>query len=179
MIIGIGHRKQVGKDTAANFLDSRGLAKKMSLSEPLYHITQILFHDMKSKEYYDVDGSRKNDLLSSGMTVRETLIAVSEGLKESLGDRNIWWNVLAQRATLYSHVVIADIRYPEEAENVKKAYGYLIRIDRPDAPNTSDKADDALLDYDGWDCVIENTGNLFQLESKIIQAYSDAKTWGN
>ena len=66
------------------------------------------------------------------------------------------------------HVLIMDIREPEEIERAKKAFNaktILIKNDRV-APITSNMADAGVFNYD-YDFVIENNGTLEEFEETI------------
>lgn len=173
MIIGIGHQKQVGKDTAALALQNLGIAQKISFADALYEICWILLPDFKEKRYYDEDGERKKELLSNEMTVREFLIHISQNLKSILKDDNIWTKIVAEKARNYRNVVIPDVRYPEEIKWIHEEGGIVVKLVRPSQPESSDHADDALLNFDGWDHVIYNDGTIKDLEEKFIDLCKD------
>lgn len=78
-----------------------------------------------------------------------------------------------QTEDIWPNWIITDVRFPNEAKAVKDAGGILIRVNRPNAKSgDSHPSETALDDYDGWDYVIENDGDLEQLKVKVTALLS-------
>lgn len=67
-----------------------------------------------------------------------------------------------------SNWIIPDVRFPNEAERIKKLGGTLIRVERRSLlSDDSHPSETALDDYTEWDYVIENDGTLQDLKNKV------------
>lgn len=175
MIIAFGHQKQVGKDTAVDAIYASSMrADKYSLAGPLYQICEILDSNFRSKEYYDKAPANKSLPLPGGKTPREFLIEVGENLKEVCG-KHCWVDMAINYSKVMSHkhLLISDIRYKEEAERLKQHGAIFVKVVRPDLPHTSDKADDDLLDWDGWDVCLVNNCSIEKFREKAVNLYEE------
>lgn len=178
MIIAFGHQKQVGKDTAVNIIYRKyDNVIKYSLAGPLYEICERLNPEFFSKNYYDKVPERKSTPMSNGKTPRQFLIEVGQKLKEVCG-RNCWVDLAIECAKNIEpkHLLIADMRYREEADKLKEHGAIFIKVVRPDLPHTSDEADDDLLNWDGWDHVLFNDCSLELFESRALELYKEIRS---
>src|SRR5687767_14030894 len=108
-IVAFGHNKNVGKDEIIKFLIDilrpqmraqrivrRGFADK------LYEACHIIYGwaGFKTREYYAAHPSSKNDMLLTGMTVRDTLIKVGNKVRDVYGDTWIEANLRTENFDL-------------------------------------------------------------------------------
>lgn len=71
---------------------------------------------------------------------------------------------LADRSSDYPDWIITDVRFPNEAEAIKKRDGIIIRVNRPGMPEGDNHpSETALDDYKGFDWVFSNNSNLSDL----------------
>jgi hypothetical protein len=71
--------------------------------------------------------------------------------------------------------VIADVRFPNEAEAVKEKGGILVRINR-DLDVTSDHASETSLDdWEKWDHVVDNNVSKEDLWQQAVSIIKKAK----
>jgi len=175
MILVFGHQKQVGKDTAAMAIRDLGRETvNHSLAGPLYAICQMMLSEFKSKYEYDKDPHLKSEPIFNGKTPRDLLIETGEKLKEIYG-KDCWVKLALSYAFEGEDLIISDMRYKEEAEVLKQHGAIFVKIVRPDLPHTSDKADDDLLDWDGWDHTLINMGAKEELERAAQSLYLSLK----
>ena len=174
-ILCIGHRKQQGKDTAAKNLQTQllmqypGLRVKIaSFAEPIYKICNVLDPNFKTKMYYDLNPSEKSEPLPSGITPREMLISVGQGLKSVLWDD--LWVRLVMNTPDCDFLIIADLRFKDEATYFKNKAKFM-RITRSEVPG--DVADDDLNGFE-WDTTIYNTGTIREMSNKVIEYVKSA-----
>lgn len=174
-IIGFGHRKHVGKDTAARFLCTqyrlhykgsnvitKGFAVK--LKEICYELYR--WAGMRSPEYYEQNPEEKEEYLELiGKTVRQIWIEVGNKLRDVY--IGTWLDYLLS-GTKADLLIIPDVRYFNEVNAIKLKGGFVIKIDRPYVPHTNDIADRNLADYDKWDAIINNNGDLGYLYTNVI-----------
>ena len=176
IFIAFGHKKRVGKDLASRLLCSylrlhrkgsdiqfHGYADKgKAICYDLYK-----WAGMQPAQYYEEHPNEKEVILPKlNMTPRDIWIKfMSEAIRDRVYDLT-WVNYLLHNVHC-DICIIKDLRFPLEADSIHEHGGYVYRIDRDDAPNDSDLADDALLDYTSWDGVIPNHGTLNQFNSQI------------
>ena len=63
--------------------------------------------------------------------------------------------------------MITDVRYPNEAELVKKAGGIMIRVDRETGLEDAHSSENLLDSFEGFDYRLTNNGTLFDLKEKL------------
>lgn len=187
--IGFGHRRQMGKDTAANQVSS--LLKSICFSvecrafaDPLYRICNILYgwDGFETKEYYDKNPSMKDvPLINVGKTPRELLIDVGTPAIRMNVWNDTWTEYLAHiyPKTVNVLVLVTDVRFPNEFSMIKKYGGYCIEIVRPGIPISNDVADSALNGVE-FDYKICNDGTPVELGNKVLEVlggYKKLKDW--
>ena len=179
MIIGISGKAGSGKDTAAKML------------EILYANPGISYEDFANRKYRnfaDVQVVHFADILKEtvqvlfaigewetntqegkkttvdwiGKTVRELLQEVGQGLRDAI-DPDLWVKALFANTEDWTNIIIADVRYPNELEAIKKRGGVLLRIDRNGAGAGNHSSETALDDYKEWDFHIGNNGSMEEL----------------
>ena len=174
-IIAFGHKKNVGKDTAARFLASEFRLKykgsqviKKGFADKLKDIAHQLYGwaGVKSKEHYDINYNEKEEFIPIiGKTVRQIWIEIGNNIRDVY--LHTWVdNVL--KGTSCDLLAIYDLRYPNESYAIQNLGGFCVRIDRSSIEPTSDIADNALDKFDNWDAVIENNGDLKEFYSNVI-----------
>jgi len=101
------------------------------------------------------------------MTVRDFLRKLgTEAVRDNLHP-NTWVNALfADYREGKDFWIVTDARFPNEAEVIKDKGGYLIRVNRKEAPR-SDHPSETSLDSWVFDYVIDNNGTLKQLEERV------------
>lgn len=176
IFISFGHRKRVGKDTAARFLSSylrmnrkgsniqaQGFADKgKAMCHELY-----AWAGLQSAQYYEDHSEEKELVLPAiGLSPRQIYINfMSKAVRENVYD--LTWIKYLLHSVSCDICIVKDLRFPVEADMIHEHGGYVFKIDRDDAPNDSDLADDALINYTLWDGIIENNGTLHEFNTKI------------
>jgi|SRR5437016_2755394 len=178
-IMAFGHRKQVGKDTACNFLVSHLKLNtknqrigKLGFATKLYDICHQLYGwlGFKDEIYYETHQDEKEKVLSIiGKTPRQILLDMGTKVCREVYQYT-WVDYIASNMN-YDYIAIKDMRFENEFKAIKDNGGYCIRIDRPSIPHTDDIADTGLahLPDSAWDAVIMNNGSLNDLHANVIQ----------
>lgn len=159
MIIALGTRKQVGKDTVGNYLVEHYGFKRLAFADMLKKEVQSML-SWQGLSYDPSDEQNKEKY-------RPLLIAYSE-LCRSL-DANYWLNPiigeLYDKKEKHKNWVITDMRYPNEANALRALGGIIVRINRktglPDEP-TEKVGDEIKADY-----VLENNESIEDLYQKV------------
>jgi len=140
MIIGLIGNEHVGKDTIANYLCKIYNFRKYSLADPIKEIAKIIFNwndhklNGKLKDLEDEEtGIVPRDFFKwLGTDIFQyTIHKKFPDLK--IPERKIWANCMRQFIEIYcsnSNIVIPDIRFKHEAEEIINSGGFLIYIER-------------------------------------------------
>lgn len=179
-VIAFGHRRRVGKDTAATYLSSqlRRTTQKHVVLRSFARKLKEVCHDLygwaglENAEFYERpenDGKREEILPAIGKSPREIWINFG-----TLVARNVhggtWcdWMLKSKGGTLDCDVlIITDLRFPNEVEAVRQVGGVLVKVTRDSVEQTDDVADGALKDFDDWDYVIHNNDSINDLFAKV------------
>lgn len=149
---------------------------RKGFADKLKDISHQLFSwaGMKPAQYYEDNPHCKDDFLSAlNKRVREVWIEVGMKMREIYPP--VWVDYLIQ-GTDANLLIIPDVRFPNEITAIQAKGGKVIRVDRPSIVPTLDKADRALIGYEGWDYIIENTGTLGDLHKNVVQFLEE---WNN
>ncbi len=165
-IIGLGHRKRVGKDTFGKILfdtiaaDTRikSPVRFDSFANKMKHACHDIF-GLHMPWHYEEHPEDKLEIHSgTGKTHRQIMIDFGCAVRDI--DPDAWISAL-----LRAHegnrgiMIVTDVRFPNEAA----ICDYKIKVERASVAPTDDRADVALAGYDGWDMVIHNDGPMDSL----------------
>lgn len=200
-IIAFGHRKHVGKDTAAKILIKNGWVK-ISISDPLKHCVSSLYNIPLN---YFNDFELKDEILPYwDKTPRELLIWFGTNIIRN-EDPDHWIKCMHLRILEYMDysgsidiydairnsikldngiipetkyapegIVITDLRFPNEMEYIKKIGGITVKIERDDIDISNDIADDALETYE-FDININNNSTFNELWQQVELIVNECK----
>ena len=166
ILFAFGHRRYVGKDTAARFLinhirlEHNLHVKKISFATRLKDICFDMFqtYGLKSGNYYENHPEQKDVVIPKlSKSARDTWIKVGNDLREVHSD--IWIDLAFEELSEQVNI-ITDLRYWNEAKAIKRKGGTLIRIDRVEVTKHTDVADTALDFFEDWDYIIQNNDSL-------------------
>lgn len=129
-IIGLCGFKGSGKSTAADFLCEMGYEKR-ALAAPLKEACQTIFH-LSDEQLYTSEGKEKFDPRWS-KTPRKIFQLFGTEVGRTFSS-DVWIESLQQYIEKDGHNkwVIDDVRFPNEAEAIRKMGGVVIGIDRPE-----------------------------------------------
>lgn len=175
-IIGLGHRKRVGKDTAAKFIMSdirmnhqHINSQTMGFSRAIKRASCIMYAwgGLMDEVYYDNHPDEIEQVLPRlGKSPRN--IWDEMGLKGREIHPKTW-----VEAAVYDIdadlLVIAGVRFPTEIDLIRGFGGLLLEIERPCVPHAGTEVDEALADFEGWDATIINDCSLKEFRQKILQ----------
>jgi hypothetical protein len=172
MIIGIGHRKGMGKDTFANMLldELNGnlgddiFYYKESFADGVKSWAHAMFYQygLKSGAYYEVHRDEKEDWIPTLLKSPREIYLLMGQFGRSVRE-DYWIEQVIRHDS--QNLIIPDLRYPNEMKRIKALGGLTIKVINPLVEITHDEADDALDGYD-FDHIIYNNGTLDELRSK-------------
>lgn len=182
-LLGIGHYKRVGKDTFADYLiqacqerNPRLAIGKRSFAHKLKQVCHELYDwaGLREPEFYEtVEGAKLREIVLPAIGKSPRHIWVDFGTRAVRHHvyEPTWLDYLMKGEHHLEVMLIPDTRFGNEAEAIKAAGGYLVKIVRPGygpGPQQvgnppTDNPDHALVGYEGWDYVIGGSGNLMEL----------------
>lgn len=172
-VIGISGWARSGKDTAAQRLVEEYGYQKFSFAKPmkdaLYRLNpKITINEVQSTplrvgvDVYDWEGLKER---SPDVRVLLQRLGTEVG-REMFGD-DFWVNHAIDSIPDGAKAVIADVRYPNEADRIRQLGGKVIRVERPFVYAANEHpSETALNDYD-FDLVINNDGSIEALHAKV------------
>jgi hypothetical protein len=174
IMIGIIGKRRSGKDTTADYIQSNYGYEKKKFAGPLKDAVEILFDF--SKDQLETD---KKDEIDSRWGVSPRTIMQSMGttyLQYELSkiipniDRNYAIKRMFLNNSNNNKIVISDVRFTHEADEIKKRNGILIKIIR-DQNNTNLEIDNHIsecgVDNLQYDYLIYNNSTIEDLYTKI------------
>lgn len=184
MLIGLHGKARAGKDTVAAHLIAKHKLLRYGPSVPVKDTTAAMFGI--PREYLDDDNMKDQFDPFWQMTYREMAQKVGkESSRDIFGD-DIWmrhvgrkWASIRDEKTIdgrynaahvaYGGMILADIRYQNEVEWVKKHGGIVIFVIRTNLPASSgvDHAAEKGLSVDLADILLYNNGTVDDLYANV------------
>lgn len=174
-IIGLGCTAQVGKDTAAEYLEKKypGRVKRVGFADKLKEVSMLLFGLSHEQCYGSKEVKEKVDP-RYGLTPREILQGVGEKMREVFPgiwvDTVFYTTIPEYQKEGFDCFVISDVRYPNEGDKVHDEGGALIKVLR-DAGGVSvgaeHSSETAMKNYENFDFVITNNGSFEDYYEKL------------
>lgn len=157
IIIGLAGKKQVGKDTVANYLVNKFGFKKVAFGDFVKaEIKEIL------KKFAGINYSEKNK------EKFRTLLQAWGDIRR-LQNPNYWIEKLFFEIKDFPKVVISDCRFIKEIEEVKKRGGFVFKIVRNLSFFDSHPSENEVDLYQNYDAIIENNGTIKDLYKEVDQ----------
>jgi hypothetical protein len=169
MIIGLSGYAQSGKDATANLLCLNYDYKRIAFADPMRHALQIINPRLDSitrvSDFVDDYGW---DIAKKNPEVRRLLQVLGTDFgRKMLGD-DVWIKMAVRDLRQDDRVVISDVRFPNEADAIKKLGGTVWRINRKNnSPVNSHPSEHAMDNY-MFSHVIYNDGTLEDLSDEVF-----------
>lgn len=135
MIIGFVGFKQVGKSTAAKYLEKKYGAKRVNMKDGLVAELRKNFPDLL-RYYQHLYGKLEVQSLFDEKPEPIRCLMVNYGTEVRRGDNPNWWVNTWKSAVdqVEGLIVVDDVRFLNEAEAVREKGGKIIRLVRSDVP---------------------------------------------
>lgn len=200
MILAFAGRKQSGKSTSAEYVQSVVNSRNLGLSNKIYSFADPLKQDicinilgLTYEQCYGSD-EHKNTLtgimwedmpdynesfsVSGRMSARQIMEHVGTNVFRKM-KTNVWVDATINKIKKedVDLAIIADCRFPNEVESIQNAGGYVIRLSLDpfgSKSNSESALDQDVYDWNKFDLVIQNTAmNLDEKNNIILQFLSD------
>ena len=176
MIIGLSGYAQSGKDSTAELLCLNYGFKRISFALPmrdaLYRLNPYLMHDDLGNSYRLADDVDEHgwDMAKQNPEVRRLLQVFGTEVGRKMFGENFWIEQAFKRAADYERVVIADVRFPNEADAIKQQGGKVWRINRHNHSAVNSHISEHAMDNYMFDHVIYNDGTLDDLADEVFMS---------
>ena len=174
-IIGLGCTAQVGKDTAAEYLEKKypGRVKRVAFADKVKKICMELF-GLTYEQCYGTKQQKETVDSRYGITPREIMQGVGEKMREivpSIWVDTVFYTTIPEwKAQGYDCFAISDVRYPNEADTIRARGGVVVKVNREGAGVTvGDKhsSEIAMREYKDFDFIIDNNQSYEDYFKKI------------
>lgn len=170
-VIGLHGRARAGKDTVANFILSHRGGYLYSFADPIRAMLVPLGIDM-SDPYWQ---ARKEDVIPAlGVSPRRLMQTLGTEWGRQIINPDLWLILAKQRLLNFGPgMVIADVRFENEASWVRSQGGRVIHIERPNNVAIEAHASEAGVEFKGeeGDIKIVNGGTLEDLQNTIREVF--------
>jgi hypothetical protein len=179
MLVGFCGIAQSGKDTAANLLVNHHGFERRAFADPM---RQMLYAMNPRVIHYNIDGSPiimtvqqlVDDIgwefAKRSSDVRSLIQRLgTEGGRSILGD-DVWVNALFKNP--YDKLTISDVRFPNEADEIHRRNGIIIRVVRENVEVPNGHSSETA--YSSQDYTIFNNGsveNMYKMLYDIMSNY--------
>lgn len=173
MILGLSGYARTGKDTVADYLVEKYGFVRMSFADPMreavYRLNPLIsiaeMHGVPLASAVDRMGWEEVKVLSPD--VRGLLQRMGTEVGRNMFGEDIWVNYLMDKAVQHDRVVIADVRFTNEARAISKTLGYVWRIDRPGVGPVNDHISEVELDDYPFDLYLNNAHSKEHLHDGV------------
>lgn len=186
VILGMGCKAQVGKDTAADYLTKNYSSfARVAFADKLKQICIMLF-GLTYEQCYGSKEIKETIDPRYDMSPREILQKVGEGMRNIFP--TIWVDTVFNTTIPelekkgFHNFVISDVRFPNEANKLKEVGdGFVLRVDRSAGGTevgSEHSSETAMSDYKHFDFIIDNNGTFEDYFSSIEKVLREVE-WSN
>jgi len=177
MLIGLCGCKQVGKDTAAQWLVEEQGYTRLAFADKLKEAVANLFNlTIQEIDILKTTGGRVvvdddvTPLLYTSYSLRVFLQRFGTEMGRNTFGRHFWIGQWLDAFQMIDHdtpVVVTDVRFENEARQIKIEGGFIIQIVRP-GYNPDGHASEERLSEHLIDAYVENNTNLDEFKAKFL-----------
>lgn len=169
-IIGIAGRARSGKDTVANMILSMRGGYSYSFADPLRAMLRAINIDMDDQFWKD---NKEVSIPALGKSPREMLQTLGTDWGRRLVNEDIWIIMAMERLMNRGPgMVIADVRFDNEAQWVRSQGGMVLHLSNPNVPAVAAHVSENGVTYQLGDSEITNDGSLEDLLVKVKELLS-------
>jgi hypothetical protein len=169
MIIGLSGYAQSGKDSTAELLCLNYGYRRVSFAEPMRVALMRLNPKLDSittlQQLVDDYGW---DMAKHNPEVRRLLQVFGTDVGRSMFGEDFWIKIALRDLRQDERVVVSDVRFPNEAEAIKKLGGTMWRINRHNHSPVNSHPSERSMDNYMFNHVIYNDGTLDDLSDEVF-----------
>jgi hypothetical protein len=169
MIIGLSGYAQSGKDTVAELLCLKYGYTRLAFADPMRQALMVINPRLDSiTRVSDLVEDYGWDLAKRNPEVRRLLqVLGTDFARKMLGD-DVWINIALSSIKSEDKIVISDVRYPNEADAIRKLGGIVLRINRRNHGAVNAHASERAMDNYMFNHVIYNDETLLDLSQEVF-----------
>jgi hypothetical protein len=175
MIIGFSGYARSGKDTAAKLLCLNYEFNRISFADPMrdamYKLNPLVLDKIRLADLVDEHGW---EIAKTYTEVRRLLQVFGTEVGREMFGGNFWIDQAFKQIDPAARIVIADVRFPNEADAIKARGGKVIRVNRKDTTAVNRHVSEHALDNYMFDHVIFNDGTLDDLADNVFMLMRSA-----
>lgn len=169
MIIGLSGYAQSGKDTVAELLCLNYKYQRRAFADPMRHALLTINPKLDSiTRVSDVVDDYGWEVAKKNPEVRRLLQVLGTDVGRKMFGDNVWVKMLMNELNYEDKIVISDVRFPNEAEAIKKLGGSVWRINRHNHSAANGHASEHAMDNYMFNHVIYNDGTVDDLSDEIF-----------
>lgn len=161
MIIGLSGYAQSGKDTMAELLCFNYEYERRAFADPMRHALAILNPKLDSiTRVADLVDDYGWEIAKKNPEVRRLLQVLGTDVGRRLMGDDVWVKMAMRDLRQGDRIVISDVRFPNEADAIKKLGGKIVRINRLNTQAVNPHPSEHAMDNYEFDKVINNNSTL-------------------
>lgn len=169
MLIGLSGYARSGKDTMAELLCLNYSFSRLSFADPMrdavYKLNPLIDGTTRLADLVDDYGW---DVAKSKDEARRLLQVFGTEVGREMFGGNFWIDQAFKQIDPAANVVIADVRFPNEADAIKARGGTVIRINRHNLSAVNSHKSEHAMDNYMFNHVIYNDGTLDDLADNVF-----------
>lgn len=171
MLIGIAGKIGSGKDTVGEIIQRNIPGSEIKkFASPIKQIAGIILGEDPRKFEDRIYRTAPLGPQWGFLTPRKILQLLGTEAGRDIIHPDIWINATFANWNQDTDWIITDVRFPNEAESIKKRGGVVVHVKRDvETPKKyAEHSSETSLDgYTKWDYVIDNSGTFDELEKKV------------
>lgn len=177
MIIGLSGYAQSGKDTVAELLclnyDFKRIAFADAIRESVMRLNPMLGNGIRVADMVEDYGW---DVAKANLEVRRLLQVLGTEVGRQILGETVWTDIVMQQIddSPQQNWVVTDVRFPNEANEIKSRSGFLIRVNRLNHSSVNNHKSERAMDNYMFDNVIINDGTLDDLSDNVFMLMRSA-----
>jgi hypothetical protein len=175
MLIGLSGYARSGKDATAELLCLNYEFTRSSFADPMrdamYRLNPLVDEGLRLADLVDDYGW---DVAKGKDEARRLLQVFGTEVGREMFGHNFWIEQAFKQIDPAANVVIADVRFPNEADAIKARGGTVIRINRHNLTAVNSHKSEHALDNYMFDHVIYNDGTLDDLADNVFMLMRSA-----
>ena len=178
-LVGLCGAAGSGKSTAGDILVDRHGFTSWAFAEPLRDMLAAMFEPAGiDHRWFTEPGLKEQPIPELGFTGRLLMQTLGTEWGRKL-DPSLWVRLtsralglhdLPDSTPVHDRIVITDVRFPEEAEWIRRVGGHVVLVDRPQAVPVRQHESEAHYRRLEHTAVIDNSGGLEQLHAQVSHA---------
>lgn len=186
-VVGLAGYAQVGKDTVGNYLVEHHNFIRISFADALKDLMHrmnpmIAFTSADGNTFYSGSSSlvdkygwemMKRSGTRSRYSTRAMLQRLGTAAREVLGD-DVWVETAMRQILPGGKYVFTDVRFPNEADAIRKLGGAVVRVVRQGYGPVNDHPSETALDAYKYDLLLRNDSTLELLYRTVDTVWGDS-----